>query len=686
MATTSRSCAEAGPALAPPGTHFWLWVLCLLGLDYFSTLAYQPSISYEVAGPLAPLATGLVVILTLGGALPVYCYLAGRSPAGAGSIGLLEHRLRGWRGKTLVLLLLGFAATDFTMLKTLSLADAAVHVLRSEDGAWQRQLTDLTEWLRATSVGHLGESVRDYFNEQLTVTLLLGALGFFFWYLLRHGFTRKVLVLAVPLVALYLALNAVLLGAGLFHLADHPELVRDWWHTVHHGPWGIEPPLGLEHSYLASTVLSLLFLPNLALGLSGFEMSMILMPQVKGRANEVPPRTRIASTRKVLVTAAVVMAVYLLASTLVTTLLIPRDQFALAGREGPASNRALAYLAHGGRLTTGADSLLPWTWFGSLYDLTTVVILTLAGSSVMTALGALLPQFLWRFGMEFRWSNKWGVLFILFALVNTAVTVYFQASVAAQRNAYASAVLVLITVACLVSARDVRAAQREVGRDTGWGAWLVRNYFRLVAWIFALVLFGVLVRSASGLVIAGLFLAALIGMSVLSRAFRSDEWRTVGFDFCDEQSKFLWDSLRLADFPILVPHRPGLHSRAMKEKQIREEHHLDPDVDVVFVEAEVDDPSNFYQRLLIEVIREEKRLVIRATRCVSVAHAIAAIALELSRDSKPPGVHFGWPEANLLAASWNYFAFGEGNIPWKVRELIHRAEPDPSRRPRVVVG
>src|SRR5262245_25780585 len=90
--------------------YFWLWVVCLLGLDYFSTLAYQPSITFQFAGRLGPLATAVVVAVTLFGALPIYCYLAGRSPAGHGSIGLLERVVHGWRGKTLVLLLLGFAA------------------------------------------------------------------------------------------------------------------------------------------------------------------------------------------------------------------------------------------------------------------------------------------------------------------------------------------------------------------------------------------------------------------------------------------------------------------------------------------------------------------------------------------------------------------------------------------------
>src|SRR5438309_982958 len=93
--------ASGRPTMTP--RFFWLWVVCLLGLDYFSTLAYQPSISFEVAGPYAPIATAVVVLLTLGGALPVYAYLAARSPRGQGSLGVVEHLVHGWHGKTLLL-------------------------------------------------------------------------------------------------------------------------------------------------------------------------------------------------------------------------------------------------------------------------------------------------------------------------------------------------------------------------------------------------------------------------------------------------------------------------------------------------------------------------------------------------------------------------------------------------------
>ncbi len=202
-----------------------------------------------------------------------------------------------------------------------------------------------------------------------------------------------------------------------------------------------------------------------------------------------------------------------------------------------------------------------------------------------------------------------------------------------------------------------------------------------MAAVFVLTTLAVAGHSGSGLMIAGCFILALLSMSVVSRAFRADELRTVGFEFKDATSRFLWDSLRIADFPVMVPHRPGHRERELKEEQIRTHHQLAPDADIVFLEVETDDPSNFYQNLLVEVLREDRRVVIKLTRCVSVAHAIAAVALEMSRESKPPGLHFGWSEMDLLTSSWSYFAFGAGNVPWKVRELIQRNEPDPDAGP-----
>ena len=74
---------------------------------------------------------------------------------------------------------------------------------------------------------------------------------------------------------------------------------------------------------LTILAVSLLIFPKLALGLSGFETGVAVMALVKGRADDDPkePTGRIANTRKLLVTAAVIMSVYLLGSSVVVSTL-----------------------------------------------------------------------------------------------------------------------------------------------------------------------------------------------------------------------------------------------------------------------------------------------------------------------------------------------------------------------------
>ena len=96
----------------------------------------------------------------------------------------------------------------------------------------------------------------------------------------------------------------------------------------------------------------------------------------------------------------------------------------------------------------------------------------------------------------------------------------------------------------------------------------------------------------------------------------------------------------------------------------------------MFVEAELGDPSEFQHSPLMEVVDDDGRFIISVKRCASVAHVIATIALEISHVGKPPEIHFGWSDDNPLAAAIGFFLFGEGNVPWRVRELIRKAEPE----------
>jgi hypothetical protein len=637
--------------LLPHASHhqsFWLWVMCLTGVDYFSTLGYQPSIAFEAVGMLAPLATVVLVAVTLSCALPVYRYVAGESPHGQGSILMLERLLRGWTAKFTVLVLLGFAATDFVITKTLSAADAAEHMIHNPK--W----VSMPAWLQG----------------QMTITMLLVVLlGAMF----LRGF-REVIAVAVVIVGVYLLLNVIVLVSGLGYLAFHPSRLATWSEAVISGNWYVEHSGSGVFAVIAAC---LLFFPKLALGLSGFETGVAVMPLVKGERGDDPhqPEGRIRNTRKLLTLAAVIMSFMLLGSSIVTTLLIDPDRLV---SEGEAANRALAYIAHG-QSRAMINPIFGET-FGTIYDVSTVAILWFAGASAMSGLLNLVPRYLPRYGMAPRWAEATQALVIFFTIVNVIVTWIFDASVVKQGGAYATGVMVLMTSAAAAVVID-----QWRNRSGSWFARLHWGYIATTV-VFLYTMTAIMFEKPDGIKIAGAFIVCVIVFSMVSRTRRSTEIRFEKFEFVDEHSRFLWDALRHLEFPVLVPHRPGHISIVEKDEKIRRVHRLDAKVPIVFVEATIGDPSEFQQNPTIEVTQEEERFVLRVTRCVSIAHAVATVALELSKTGKPPEIHFGWSDESPLAANLNFDLFGQGNVPWLVRELILKAEPDPAKRPRVIIG
>ncbi|OWK37986.1 amino acid transporter [Fimbriiglobus ruber] len=679
MIKSSTSIAIPAVEKQPHHKSFWLWVMCLTGVDYFSTLGYQPSIAYTSAGLLAPLATVVLVLVTLLGAYPVYAYVARCSCEGQGSIGMLATLVSGWWGKILVLTLLGFAATDFVITKTLSAADAAKHMV--ENPYWPIPVD-----------GSNGPSRQQFY----VTSFLLVMLGAMF----LRGF-REVIGLAVTLVAIYLALNVVVIGAGLTYLAGHPHLTHEWLANVESGNWHIaDPPIQAGGVFGLIAVVLLIF-PKLALGLSGFETGVAVMPLIKGDPGEAPDSSegRIRNTRKLLLTAAVIMSASLLGSSLVVSVLIPpehllcpdpakpghfitpeewpKDQMAQKPKT-PAAERALAYLAH----NEGPHKIAPFfgEWFGTIYDASTVVILWFAGASAMAGLLNLLPKYLPRYGMAPEWAGATRPLVLLLTGINLLVTWIFDADVTAQGDAYATGVLVLITSACVATVID-----KWRNKAGSFGHKLSIPYL-FVTLVFAYTTAAVVIEKPVGLKISLCFIGTILFTSLASRIARSRELRFAGFRFPDPQSRFLWDTIRTLEMTVLVPHRPGRRSLASKEAAIRHEHRIPKDLMIVFVEVRLTDASDFVNEPTLEIRQEEGRYVMKIAGAASIAHTLAAVSLEMAQVGLPPEIHFGWTDETPWSGTLGFLLFGEGNVPWMVRELVRRAEPDDTKRPRVILA
>ncbi|MFE7634394.1 amino acid transporter [Kitasatospora sp. NPDC057518] len=607
----------------------WWRVMCLTGLDYFSTLGYQPGIAALAAGLVSPLATIVLVVVTLLGALPVYRRVAQESPHGQGSIAMLERLLSFWQGKLFVLTLLGFAATDFMITITLSAADASAHLVENP---------------------HLHSALT---GKQVMLTLIMIALlGAVF----LKGFSEAI-GLAVVLVAVYLSLNVVVVANGLWHVLKAPHVFSDWTHalTVEHG------------NAIAMIGVALIVFPKLALGLSGFETGVAVMPHIEGDPDdtEEKPTGRIRGARKLLTTAAAIMSVFLIATSFITTLLIPADQFKAGGQ---ANGRALAYLAHEYLGST----------FGSVYDLSTIAILWFAGASAMAGLLNLMPRYLPRYGMAPHWARAVRPTVIVLTLIAFLVTWIFDANVDAQGGAYATGVLVLISSAAIaVTIAAHKAGQRR------W-----RTGFAVIAGVFLYTTAVNIAERPDGVKIGACFIAGIMLLSFLSRLKRAFELRVTDVVLDDVADRFVRDYTHR---PLrLIANEPNSRDLAEyrdKIHQIRRDNDIPAEDDLVFVEVTVLDPSDFEAVLTVrgEVLHDRYRVL--ALESSSVPNALAALLLQV-RDltGQQPHIYFEWTEGNPFAQFLRFFLFGQGEIAPVTREVLREAEPDRSRRPAVHVG
>ncbi len=602
--------------------HLWINTMCLTGVDLFSSLGYTPGIAALAAGALAPLATLLLVALILFGVLPVYFKVAKASPNGQGSLAMLENLLPGWQGKALILCLLGFAATDFIITITLSAADATAHLVENP-------------------------LLRAYHLSPVLVTLLLLV---FLGGIFLLGFTEAISV-SVLLVSSYLFLNLIVVFAGFKELWQHPIFVNAWitnLFTSYPNPLKI---IGL----------AIIAFPKLALGMSGFETGVAVMPLVKGHDSDTPdnPVGRIKNTHKLLLVAAVIMSFYLITTTFITSVLIPANEFIEGGK---ANGRAISYLSHN----------LLGHGFGSLYDFVTILILWFAGASALTGLLNLVPRYLPRYGMAPEWARSIRPLVVFFTLVGVFVTLIFKANVDLQAGAYATGVLVLMTSAGLAVTLLV------------WSKFRQRLFFGIVTIILTYTAINNIIQRPDGLHIATFFIVAILISSLSSRALRATELRVQRVVLDNTAREFIEEAK--SDVIRIVAHRPGGTNYMQKEKEVCDLHNIPPD-HLIFLEVKLGDASEFSSDVFeVQGVRKGKYRVLRG-KCQAVPNAIAALLLHI-RDitGQRPHVYMGWTEGNPIMYILKYLFLGEGETAPVTREILRECEHEPKQRPFVHVG
>jgi hypothetical protein len=608
--------------------HSWWQVMCLTGVDYFSTLGYQPGIAFLAAGALSPVATFVLILLTLFGALPIYNRVAMESPHGQGSISMLESLLSRWKSKLFVLALLGFVATDFVITITLSAADASEHIIHNP----------------------FVEAHLHSLDHPILITLLLIlVLGLVF----LKGF-KEAIGIAVFLVTAYLFLNLVVIATGFYEIAIRPELLSDWKNAL----FTVTTETGTieSRSLLMIVGLSLLVFPKLALGLSGFETGVAVMPLVKNP-------NRITNTRKLLLSAALIMSFFLICSSLITSILIPAAEYAEGGK---ARGRALAFIAH--------EYL--GDYFGTAYDISTILILWFAGASAMAGLLNIVPRYLPRYGMAPNWARATRPLVLVFSTICFAVTIIFKADVEAQGGAYATGVLVLMTSAAI--AVTISAwAKRQTAK------WL----YLIIALVFAYTTITNVIERPDGIKIASFFIFAIVLASFVSRAMRSTELRVEKIEF-DAQAKEFINELAKGEIRIVTNRRESgnVEEYRFKEHEKRVDNHIPSSDPILFYEIELGDASEFKGKLKICGTDIEGYKILR-TKAPAVPNAIAGLLMHLrDKTGKIPHVYFGWSEGNPASYLIRYILFGEGDTAPVTREILRQAEPDPELRPSVHVG
>jgi hypothetical protein len=308
-----------------------------------------------------------------------------------------------------------------------------------------------------------------------------------------------------------------------------------------------------------------------------------------------------------------------------------------------------------------------------------VLILWFAGASAMAGLINIVPRYLPGYGMAPEWSRAVRPVVLVYTAVSIVITLVFRADVDAQAGAYATGILaMMVSGAVAVTISAIRRRRRP--SVMGFGVLTLVLLYALVANV---------VEKPDGITISAFFILGIVVISLVSRVTRTTELRADHIEFDEAARRFVTDSLAHDGHLNLVANKRQAGDKAEYDEKEAAQRAMNPvpgATDVLFLEVDVVDPSEFGEALCVHGVEVDGHRVLRA-EAPAAPNAIAAILLGLQNATGVrPHAHFEWSEGNPLGHLFRYLLLGRGDTPPVVREIIREVEPDPARRPGIHVG
>jgi hypothetical protein len=297
----------------------------------------------------------------------------------------------------------------------------------------------------------------------------------------------------------------------------------------------------------------------------------------------------------------------------------------------------------------------------------------------MAGLINIVPRYLPSYGMAPEWGRAVRPVVLVYTVVCIVITVVFDADVNAQAGAYATGILaMMVSGAFAVTVSSAKSRQRPA---------TFASALLTVVLLYALV--KNVIDKPDGITISAMFIVGIVAVSLISRITRSLELRVEHVEFDEAARRFIRDSLAYDGALNLIANKRQTgddEEYSRKELEQRTMNAVPGLADVLFIEVDINDPSDFTDVLEVHGVEVAGHRVLRVAS-PAAPNAIAAVLLAL-RDATGvrPHCYFEWSEGSPFAHLVRYLFLGRGDTPPVVREIIRRVEPDPTRRPGIHVA